>query len=87
MKLSVNDEATVENKLIAILGEDRNQWTYRADLKSEQDLWRNLREKIIQNNLAAIGEHPLTDQEFERIKTGLLERTRTPFDAFKFLVC
>ena len=55
MKLSVNDEATVENKLIAILGEDRNQWTYRADLKSEQDLWRNLREKIIQNNLAAIG--------------------------------
>ena len=69
MKLSVNDEATVENKLIAILGEDRNQWTYRADLKSEQDLWRNLREKIIQNNLAAIGEHPLTDQEFERIKT------------------
>ncbi len=45
MKLSVNDEATVENKLIAILGEDRNQWTYRADLKSEQDLWRNLREK------------------------------------------
>ena len=85
MKLSVNDEATVENKLIAILGEDRNQWTYRADLKSEQDLWRNLREKIIQNNLAAIGEHPLTDQEFERIKTGLLERTRTPFEAAKWL--
>ena len=41
MKLSVNDEATVEKQVNCDSWEDRNQWTYRADLKSEQDLWRN----------------------------------------------
>lgn len=79
------DEAEVENRLIEVLGEGHNQWNYRGDLKSEEDLWRNLRQKITQNNLSEIGEHPITDKEFETIKTELLLHTQTPFDAAKWL--
>ncbi|MCY7868847.1 HsdR family type I site-specific deoxyribonuclease [Bacillus spizizenii] len=79
------DEAEVERRLIEVLGEGYNQWNYRPDLKSEEDLWQNLRQKITQNNLSEIGEHPMTDKEFDKIKTELLSKTQTPFDAAKWL--
>lgn len=79
------DEVEVERRLIQVLGEGHNQWNYRPDLKSEEDLWQNLRSKITRNNLAEIGEDPLTDQEFETIKTELLAKTKTPFDAARWL--
>ncbi|MCC9022073.1 type I restriction endonuclease subunit R [Bacillus nakamurai] len=79
------DEAEVERRLIEVLGEGHNQWNYRPDLKSEEDLWKNLRQKITQNNLSEIGEHPITDQEFDKIKTELLLKTKTPFDAARWL--
>ena len=85
MKINHRDEAEVESHLIHILGEGHNQWVYRPELKSEADLWQNLREKITHNNLSEIGEHPLTDKEFETIKTELLLKTQTPFDAAKWL--
>ena len=84
-KLSHNNEAEVERRLIEVLGEGHNQWNYRPDLKSEADLWSNLRKIITQNNLSEIGEHPLTDKEFETIKTELLLKTKTPFDAARWL--
>lgn len=84
-KINHRDEAEVEKHLIDVLGEGHNQWTYRPDLKSEEDLWQNLRHKITQNNLSEIEEHPLTDKEFDTIKTELLLRTQTPFDAAKWL--
>lgn len=84
-KIQHNTEAEVERRLIEVLGEGYNQWNYRPDLKSEEDLWRNLRQIITQNNLAEIGEHPLTDKEFDSIKTELLLRTQTPFDAARWL--
>ncbi len=84
-KLSHRSEAEIESHLIEVLGEGHNQWTFRNDLKSEADLWRNLRQKITQNNLSELGDHPLTDKEFEAIKTELLLRTQTPFDAAKWL--
>lgn len=84
-KIAHRGEAEVENHLIEVLGEGHNQWTYRPDLKSEANLWQNLREKITHNNLSEIGEHPLTDKEFDTIKTELLLRTQTPFDAAKWL--
>lgn len=83
--IQYNDEAEVERRLIEVLGEGHNQWQFRPDLKSEEDLWDNLRVKITQNNLSEIGENPLTDNEFEHIKTELLSRTVTPFDAAKWL--
>lgn len=84
-KIPHNDEAEVERRLIEVLGEGRNQWNFRPDLKSEEDLWKNLYQKITQNNLSELNGHPITDSEFERIKTEFLLRTRTPFDAAKWL--
>ena len=85
MKIPHREEAEVERHLIDVLGEGHNQWTYRPELRSEADLWQNLRQKIVQNNLSEIGEHPLTDKEFETIKMEILLRTQTPFDAAKWL--
>ncbi|PYY29765.1 type I restriction endonuclease subunit R [Paenibacillus illinoisensis] len=84
-KITHNDESEIERRLIEVLGEGRNQWNYRPDLKSEEDLWKNLRQKITQNNLSEIGEHPISDKEFDTIKTELLLKTQTPFDAAKWL--
>ncbi|WP_281975005.1 type I restriction endonuclease subunit R [Halobacillus litoralis] len=84
-KLSHNDEAEVERRLVEVLGEGHNQWNYRPDLKSEEDLWKNLRKIITQNNLSEIGEHPITDKEFDTVKTELLLKTNTPFDAARWL--
>lgn len=84
-KIPHNDEAEVERRLIEVLGEGRNQWNYRPDLKSEEDLWKNLRQKITQNNLSEIGDHPISDKEFDNIKTELLSKTKTPFNAARWL--
>jgi type I restriction enzyme, R subunit len=84
-KIAHNDELAVERRLIEVLGEGHNQWNYRSDLKSEEDLWKNLRKIITRNNLSEIGEHPLSDKEFDAIKTELLSKTQTPFDAAKWL--
>ena len=78
-------EAEIEHLLIDTLCQRRNQWTFREDLKTEEDLWQNLRQKIEQNNTAELGDHPLTDTEFERVKTNLLLRTATPFSAGRWL--
>lgn len=80
-----DNELELELKLINSLGEGHNQWTYRSDLKSESDLWDNLREKITRNNLDALNDVMLTDYEFELVKTELLSKTTTPFYAAKWL--
>ncbi|KIV62487.1 Type I restriction-modification system, restriction subunit R [Bacillus mycoides] len=85
IKIPHKDEAEVERRLIEVLGEGHNQWNYRPDLKSEEDLWKNLRQKITQNNLSEIGEHPISDKEFDNIKTELLSKAQTPFDAARWL--
>ncbi|MCO6018985.1 HsdR family type I site-specific deoxyribonuclease [Carnobacterium divergens] len=84
-KMAHRDEAEVEAHLIEVLGEGHNQWTYCPELTSEEDLWQNLRQKIVQNNQSEIGETPLTDNEFKNIQTELLVRTQTPFEAAKWL--
>lgn len=83
--ISFEDELQIERQLISVMGEGYNQWTFREDLKSEGDLWLNLRQKITQNNLAALADHPLTDREFDKVRTELLRLTQTPFDAAKWL--
>jgi type I restriction enzyme, R subunit len=84
-KITYNDELAVERRLIEVLGEGHNQWNYRPDLKSEEDLWTNLRKIITRNNLSEIGEHPISDKEFEAIKTELLSKTQAPFNAARWL--
>lgn len=85
MKDTYQDEAEIEHRLIDVLGEGRNQWTYRPDIKSEDALWENLRAKVVQNNLSELEDIPLTDKEFESIKLALLSKTQTPFEAAKWL--
>ena len=85
MQVNLTTEDIIEDRLIEVLGEGRNQWTYRPDLKSEEDLWNNLHDKIVHNNLSEIGETPLTNNEFDKIKTELLLKTQTPFDAAQWL--
>ncbi|WP_273836287.1 type I restriction endonuclease subunit R [Guptibacillus sedimenti] len=84
-KIAHNDELAVERRLIEVLGEGHNQWNYRPDIKSEEDLWKNLRKIITRNNLSEIREHPISDKEFDAIKTELLSKTQTPFDAARWL--
>ncbi|MDI6560670.1 type I restriction endonuclease subunit R [Bacillus altitudinis] len=79
------DETEIERQLIEVMGEGHNQWNYRPDLKSESDLWQNLRKIITQNNLSEIGEHLISDKEFDKIKTEILNKTQTPFDAARWL--
>lgn len=85
VQVNLTTEDIIEDRLIEVLGEGRNQWTYRPDLKSEEDLWNNLHDKIVHNNLSEIGETPLTNNEFDKIKTELLLKTQTPFDAAQWL--
>src|SRR5699024_6631467 len=84
-KFSFRSELEIEKRLIQVLGDGHNQWQYRPDLKSEDDLWNNLRQKISQNNVAELNDQPITDKEFDLIKTELLARTRTPFEAARWL--
>ena len=66
-KIPRNDEATIEKHLIDVLGQGHNQWNYREDLKSEEDLWKNLRQKITQI-LYPKSARTITDKEFDSIK-------------------
>ena len=50
VKLKITKEAQLEQNLIELLCEGHGQWTYRPDLKSEADVWRNLRDKIENRN-------------------------------------
>ena len=84
IKIPHKDEAEVERRLIEVLGEGHNQWNYRPDLKSEEDHGRTC-VKDYTNNLSEIGEHPISDKEFDNIKTELLSKTQTPFDAARWL--
>ena len=43
-------ESMIEEKLIEQLIYGDSQWTYREDLKTEEDLWANFRYILEQNN-------------------------------------
>lgn len=64
-------EKVIEDKLIEQLVFGESQWTYREDLKTEEDLWKNFRYILEQNNKARLDGQPLTDAEFEQVKNQL----------------
>ena len=43
-------ESMIETKLIEQLIYGDSQWTYRKDLKTEEDLWANFKYILEQNN-------------------------------------
>ena len=61
----------IEQKLIEQLVYGDSQWTYRPDLKTEEDLWANFRYILEQNNKERLDGEPLTDTEFEQVKNQL----------------
>ena len=64
-------ESAIEQKLIDQLVYGDSQWTYRADLKTEQDLWNNFRYILEQNNKERLNGESLSDAEFEQVKNQL----------------
>ena len=71
MKAVATPELEIERQLIQQLTSGESQWTYRDDLKNEDQLWDNFFDKLAQNNVAVLADHPLTDQEKRQIKNQL----------------
>ncbi len=64
-------EAMIEKKLIEQLVYGDSQWTYREDLKTEEDLWENFKYILEQNNKERLNGENLSDAEFEQVKNQL----------------
>ena len=64
-------ESEIEQKLIDQLVYGESQWTYRPDLKTEEDLWNNFRYILEQNNKDKLNGEHLSDVEFEQVKNQL----------------
>ena len=64
-------EKIIEEKLIEQLVYGDSQWTYREDLKTEEDLWKNFKYILEQNNKDRLNGEPLSDIEFEQVKNQL----------------
>ena len=64
-------ESMIENKLIEQLTCGDFQWTYREDLKTEEDLWKNFKYILEQNNKERLNGEHLSDTEFEQVKNQL----------------
>ena len=56
-------ESMIEEKLIEQLIYGDSQWTYREDLKTEEDLWANFRYILEQNNKDRLDGEGLSDSE------------------------
>jgi type I restriction enzyme, R subunit len=61
-------ETAMENRLIEALTQGDSQWTYRPDLKTEDDLWKNFRSILESNNRDKLDGVPLSDTEFSRVR-------------------
>ena len=64
-------ESTLEKRLIEQLCCGESQWTYRPDIRTEAQLWDNLRYIIEQNNKDILNDIPLSDSEFAKVKNDL----------------
>lgn len=82
--IKITKESELETRLIEQLTSGVSQWVYRPDLRTEEDLWNNFREKLEQNNKAILKGAPITDAELNQIKGRL--NFATFFDAAKWLV-
>ncbi len=77
-------ESVLEKRLIDQLCCDDSQWTYRPDIRTEDQLWNNFKYILEQNNKAKLNDVPLSDSEFAKIKNDLSHASF--YDAGKWLV-
>lgn len=68
---SSSKELAIERDLINQLTKGESQWVYRPDLNSEEKLWDNFFEKLEENNVRTLADHPLTYSEKNQIKNQL----------------
>ena len=61
-------ESVIEKRLIDQLCGGESQWTYRPDITTEDALWKNFKYILEQNNKAKLGDEPLSESEFAKIK-------------------
>lgn len=76
-------EAVLEQRLIAQLTEGDSQWTYRPDIRNEEELWANFKYILEQNNKALLNDTPLSESEFAKVKNDVSHATF--YDAGKWL--
>ena len=60
---------TKADRTVNFIGD--SQWTYRKDLKTEEDLWANFKYILEQNNKDRLNGEKLSDAEFEQVKNQL----------------
>lgn len=77
-------ESVIEQRLIDQLCGGESQWTYRSDIKTEEQLWANFKYILEQNNKAKLNDIPLSESEFAKIKNDLSHASF--YDAGKWLV-
>lgn len=77
-------EREIEQKLIDQLCTGVSQWTYRPDLRTEEDLWQNFQYILEQNNKNILDDTHLTEQEMAQIKNQL--QFSSFYEAGKWLV-
>ncbi len=78
-------ESRMEELLIDQLTKDVSQWTYRGDLKTEDDLWNNLREKLNRINVDRLNGVLLTDAEMSQVKEFIRDQAMTTYKAARWL--
>lgn len=77
-------ESVIEKRLIDQLCSEESQWTYRPDIRTEEQLWDNFKYILEQNNKAKLNDTPLSESEFAKIKNDLSHASF--YDAGKWLV-
>jgi ABC-type lipoprotein export system ATPase subunit len=77
-------ESVIENRLIHQLCSGESQWTYRPDIRTEEDLWNNFKYILEQNNKAKLDDIPLSESEFAKVKNDLSHSSF--YDAGKWIV-
>ncbi|MGN1282109.1 MAG: HsdR family type I site-specific deoxyribonuclease [Succinivibrio sp.] len=78
-------ESTIESRFISQLANGDSQWTYRGDIRSEEDLWDNIRTKLSNMNSDKLNGHPITDSELEQIKSFIIEKAESTYKAAVWL--
>lgn len=77
-------ESVIEDRLIKQLCSGESQWTYRPDIRTEEQLWNNFKYILEQNNKAKLNDTPLSESEFAKVKNDLSHASF--YDAGKWLV-
>lgn len=77
-------ESIIEQRLINQLCSGESQWTYRKDIKTEEQIWDNFKHILEQNNKAKLNDIPLSEAEFAKVKNDLSHASF--YDAGKWLV-